>query len=320
MLIVVSPTLRAACSSSWRWGTTRSRYSGDRMRIRCRLIWPPPNTTADRAAELLAATSALRYLRNARATAAPEAERLTRRIQGLCRRAGRRSESGRRLALGQRRQPAPSRPAATGRVGQRPADLGSRRLGSGLGRAAGPAHRRQGARPGRRLSQPGILQAERQRSRNPRGPAARPEHPPRRRLRGGQQLEPRSQRAVRPRPGLPGPHLRQPRSRLDRRRAARDPRAAGQDRTDRAGPARSRLTGTTRGTARPSAAPPRPPRWSPWPMPAFGPRPRSSTEPSTGCWPIAPAPAGSPTRPRARPWPPSPRITDAPSTPTIDTG
>ena len=43
----------------------------------------PPDTTADRAADLLAATSALRYLREARATSAPEAQRLTERIQGL---------------------------------------------------------------------------------------------------------------------------------------------------------------------------------------------------------------------------------------------
>jgi TolA-binding protein len=47
-------------------------------------IGPPPRTTADQAAELLAATQAFHYLRTARATAAPEAERLTRRIQGLC--------------------------------------------------------------------------------------------------------------------------------------------------------------------------------------------------------------------------------------------
>jgi tetratricopeptide (TPR) repeat protein len=46
-------------------------------------IWPLPETTADRASDLLAATSALAYLRGARATAAPEAERLTHRIQGL---------------------------------------------------------------------------------------------------------------------------------------------------------------------------------------------------------------------------------------------
>jgi alpha-2-macroglobulin len=48
-----------------------------------RILPPPTNTTADRAADLLAATSALVYLREARATAAPEAQRLTERIQGL---------------------------------------------------------------------------------------------------------------------------------------------------------------------------------------------------------------------------------------------
>jgi prepilin-type processing-associated H-X9-DG protein len=48
-----------------------------------RLIWLPPNTTLDRASELLAASSALQYLRSARATTAPEAQRLTRRVQGL---------------------------------------------------------------------------------------------------------------------------------------------------------------------------------------------------------------------------------------------
>ncbi len=41
------------------------------------------DTTADRACDLLAATSALAYLRAVRATAAPEAERLTDRIRGL---------------------------------------------------------------------------------------------------------------------------------------------------------------------------------------------------------------------------------------------
>jgi uncharacterized protein YfaS (alpha-2-macroglobulin family)/TolA-binding protein len=46
-------------------------------------ILPPPFTTADTAADLLAATSALQYLRNAKAAAAPEAERLRQRIEGL---------------------------------------------------------------------------------------------------------------------------------------------------------------------------------------------------------------------------------------------
>ncbi len=54
-----------------------------RLELRAARIWPPCNTTADRAADLLAATAALQYLRTARATAAPEAARLTERIQGL---------------------------------------------------------------------------------------------------------------------------------------------------------------------------------------------------------------------------------------------
>ena len=49
-----------------------------------RICYPPPFTTADRAAELLAATSALEYVRSARAAAAaPEADRLTSRIRGM---------------------------------------------------------------------------------------------------------------------------------------------------------------------------------------------------------------------------------------------
>jgi TolA-binding protein len=45
--------------------------------------WLPCPTTADRASELLAATSALDYLRSARATAAPEAQRVRERANGL---------------------------------------------------------------------------------------------------------------------------------------------------------------------------------------------------------------------------------------------
>jgi tetratricopeptide (TPR) repeat protein len=83
MLIVLSPTLQrllielalgdAAYPVLRRHGLNAARL----------IIWPPPNTTADRASELLAATAALQYLRNARATAAPEALRLSRGIQGL---------------------------------------------------------------------------------------------------------------------------------------------------------------------------------------------------------------------------------------------
>ena len=48
-----------------------------------RCLPPPTNTTADRAADLLAAASVLAYLRDVRATAAPEARRLTEHIQSL---------------------------------------------------------------------------------------------------------------------------------------------------------------------------------------------------------------------------------------------
>jgi tetratricopeptide (TPR) repeat protein len=46
-------------------------------------IWEPPDTIADHAADLLAATSVLQYLRSEKASAAPEAQRLTQRVQGL---------------------------------------------------------------------------------------------------------------------------------------------------------------------------------------------------------------------------------------------
>jgi alpha-2-macroglobulin len=83
MLIVVSPTLERMLIETAlgvdAYPIFRRSHSNS-----ARHIWPPPNTTADRAAELLAATQALQYLRTARATSAPEADRLTRRIQGLC--------------------------------------------------------------------------------------------------------------------------------------------------------------------------------------------------------------------------------------------
>ena len=48
------------------------------------ICWPiPPDTIADRASDLIAATSALAYLREARTPEAPEAARLSGRIQGL---------------------------------------------------------------------------------------------------------------------------------------------------------------------------------------------------------------------------------------------
>ena len=82
MLIALSPTVRRMLIELALGGRRRcSEIRSCQCWARC--TPPPPNTTADRAADLLAATSALGYLREARASAAPEAERLTDRIQGL---------------------------------------------------------------------------------------------------------------------------------------------------------------------------------------------------------------------------------------------
>jgi tetratricopeptide (TPR) repeat protein len=88
MLIALSPTLRRMLVEL-AMGRDASIYrlliniEADSLSATARVIPPPTNTTADRAADLLAATSVLRYLREARAGAAPEAQRLTDRIQGL---------------------------------------------------------------------------------------------------------------------------------------------------------------------------------------------------------------------------------------------
>ena len=114
---------------------------------------PPPNTTADRASDLLAATSALAYLRATRAaSAAPEAARLTDADPGAGRRADRRAERGRRLALGRTRR------AGHAPQTQRPDDLGARRPGRSpsaepLGLLTDPkALDKAGDLPGRRSS------------------------------------------------------------------------------------------------------------------------------------------------------------------------
>jgi alpha-2-macroglobulin len=79
MLVVVSPTMRRLLIEL---ALGRDAYIFDRRYSAC--IFPgPPNTTADRASDLLAATSALSYLRTTRAADAPEASRLGDRIQGL---------------------------------------------------------------------------------------------------------------------------------------------------------------------------------------------------------------------------------------------
>ncbi|HZW33519.1 MAG TPA: hypothetical protein VFF52_22560, partial [Isosphaeraceae bacterium] len=78
MVISVSPTLRRMLIELALGHEVVPLHSRAAARI-----FPPPHTTIDRASDLLAATSALGYLRNGRATAAPEAQRLTDRIRGL---------------------------------------------------------------------------------------------------------------------------------------------------------------------------------------------------------------------------------------------
>jgi tetratricopeptide (TPR) repeat protein len=79
MLISIAPTLKRMLIEL----ALGQNYAISRFHA-VRNIFPPlPNTTADRASDLLAATSALTYLRTARVGAAPEAQRLTDRIRGL---------------------------------------------------------------------------------------------------------------------------------------------------------------------------------------------------------------------------------------------
>ncbi|HWE39007.1 MAG TPA: alpha-2-macroglobulin family protein, partial [Isosphaeraceae bacterium] len=80
MLVVVSPTLRRLLIEL---AVGRDGFSFDVLASAC--SFPrPPSTTADRASDLLAATSALAYLRSTRGgSAAPEASRLTDRVRGL---------------------------------------------------------------------------------------------------------------------------------------------------------------------------------------------------------------------------------------------
>ncbi len=82
MRITISPSLRRMLIELALGRDAYANVLGSEFLCAKELILPP-DTTADRAADLLAATSALRYLREARATSAPEAQRLTGRIQGL---------------------------------------------------------------------------------------------------------------------------------------------------------------------------------------------------------------------------------------------
>ena len=79
MLITLSPTLRRLVVEL---ALGRDAHPLPLRYDRC--IFPvPPDTTADRAGDLLAATAALGYLRASGGAAAPEATRLTERIQGF---------------------------------------------------------------------------------------------------------------------------------------------------------------------------------------------------------------------------------------------
>ena len=82
MLIVLSPTVQRMLIELALGETAYPAMNALRSNTAMR-IWPPCDTTADRAADLLAATAALQYVRTAHATAAPEAQRLTARIEGL---------------------------------------------------------------------------------------------------------------------------------------------------------------------------------------------------------------------------------------------
>src|SRR5262249_40335449 len=83
MLIALSPTVRRMLIELALGTSVRPLDEPLMANALARYLPPPTNTTADRAADLLAATSVLAYLRDVRATGAPEARRLTERIQGL---------------------------------------------------------------------------------------------------------------------------------------------------------------------------------------------------------------------------------------------
>ncbi len=96
MMIVISPTLERmivelALGQDY-WILSGTAHS--------RILPRPPDTMIDRAADLLAATSALSYLRTSRSAGSPDAQRLCGADRRPGRRADRRPERGRRLALG----------------------------------------------------------------------------------------------------------------------------------------------------------------------------------------------------------------------------
>ncbi|HMF35108.1 MAG TPA: MG2 domain-containing protein, partial [Isosphaeraceae bacterium] len=79
MMIVISPTLERMIVEL----ALGRDFSALSSNANCRILPPPAGTMADRAADLLAATSALSYLRTTRSSGAPDVQRVSERIQGL---------------------------------------------------------------------------------------------------------------------------------------------------------------------------------------------------------------------------------------------
>ena len=246
MLIAISPSLRRMLIELALGSDAPAYRNVLSSNSTARILPPPTNTTADRAAELLSATSALRYLRDARATTAPEAQRLTERIQGLVAELTAAQYPGRRLALGL------GRSGSGWPAGNRPPALPSDRLTSAsvlwslataepLGLLADPktldlavAHLNQEFSKigGNDLeTRAALLHAL---STCQRAASSR----------GRQQPESIEEWALRLRLSLPGADLRQPGSRLDGRRATWHPGSPGQDRGDRSGPSRAAVLGS----------------------------------------------------------------------------
>ena len=129
MLIVCRP-VSSECSSRWPSATTPIPFCDNSSKNAARRIcYPPPFTTADRAAELLAATSALQYLRSAACRCGPRGRAAHEAHPGPGRVDHRRSKPGWRLALGQRR--IHRRASARMRRSFRPATASPRRPSSG---------------------------------------------------------------------------------------------------------------------------------------------------------------------------------------------
>ena len=176
MLIVVSPSLERMIIEMAVGEDAYPVLRNASANAARRICYPPPFTTADRAAELLAATSALQYLRSTRAAgAALEAQRLSQRVQSLVAAivSSQNHDGGWAWVSAE----------STPRLGQNAPALRRvtawRRLplsGACLGRAAGVAHRREGTRPGCRVLERRIRQAFRKRSRDSRGALARAQH------------------------------------------------------------------------------------------------------------------------------------------------